>query len=165
MLAALEYLEAKTGLALLAAQKFDHYNAEYLQVDSLHNQIIRGTKTKAIALGMVDYLIQENDETFILFQNFLNKEPLREQYEGAEMSMGRGTFTQYVDDANATEALKEGRNQELRAGLRTIDERVITKRRDLPFFEARYQHLITLFGSLKGLKQEEKELQVNWNRL
>ena len=90
MLAALEYLEAKTGLALLAAQKFDHYNAEYLQVDSLHNQIIRGTKTKAMALGMVDYLIQENDETFILFRNFLTKEPLREQYEGAEMLLGRG---------------------------------------------------------------------------
>ena len=30
MLAALEYLEAKTGLALLAAQKFDHYNAEWI---------------------------------------------------------------------------------------------------------------------------------------
>ena len=112
MLAALEYLEAKTGLALLAAQKFDHYNAEYLQVDSLHNQIIRGTKTKAMALGMVDYLIQENDETFILFRNFLTKEPLREQYEGAEMLLGRGTFTQSFDDANVTEALKEGRNHQ-----------------------------------------------------
>ena len=81
------------------------------------------------------------------------------------MLLGRGTFTQNIDDANVIEAFKEGRNQELRAGLCTIDERVITKRSDLPFFEARYQHLITLFGSLKGLKQEEEELQVNRNRL
>ena len=81
------------------------------------------------------------------------------------MLLGRGTFTQNVDDAHVREVLKEGRNQELRAGLHTIDERVITKRSDLPFFEARYQHLITLFGSLKGLKQEEEELQVNRNRL
>ena len=58
MLAGLEYLEAKTGLASVAAQKLDHYNAEYLQIDSLHNQIIRGTKTKAMALGMLDYLIE-----------------------------------------------------------------------------------------------------------
>ena len=79
-----------------------------------------------MALGMVDYLIQENDETFILFRNFLTKEPLNEQYEGAEMLLGRGTFTQNVDAANVIEALKESRNQELRAGLRTIDERVNT---------------------------------------
>ena len=66
----------KTVFALIAAQKLDQYNAEYLQIDSLYNQIVRGTKTKAMALGMLDYLIQENDETFILFRNFLTKEPL-----------------------------------------------------------------------------------------
>ena len=81
------------------------------------------------------------------------------------MLLGRGTFTQNVDEANVIEALKEGRNQELRAVLRTINERVITKRSDLPFFESRYQHLVTLYGSLRELKQEEEELQVNRNRL
>ena len=41
---------------------------------------------------------------------------------------------------------------------------LITKRSDLPFFETRYQHLITLFSTLNGLKQEEEELLVNRNR-
>ena len=154
MLVGLEYLETKTSLALIAAQKLDQYNGEYLQIDSLHNQIVRRTKTKAIALGMLDYLISENDQTFMLFCNFLTKEPLNEQYEGVEMLLDRGTFTQNIDDANVIEAFEEGRNQEVRAGLRTIDERVITKRSDLPFFETRYQHLITLFSTLNELKQE-----------
>ena len=70
------------------------------------------------------------------------------------MLLDRGTFTQNIDDANVIEAFEEGRNQEVRAGLRTIDERVITKRSDLPFFETRYQHLITLFSTLNELKQE-----------
>ena len=126
---------------------------------------MRGTKTKAIALGMLDYLIHENDQTFMLFCNFLTIEPLNEQYEGVEMLLGRGTFTQNIDDANVIEAFKEGRNQELKAGLRTIDERTITKRSNLSFFETRYQHLIALFSTLKGIKQEEEELLVSRNRL
>ena len=60
MLEALDYLEAKTGLALLAAQKFNSYNQEYMHVDSLNNQVIRGNKTKIMASGAVDHLIQEN---------------------------------------------------------------------------------------------------------
>ena len=100
MLVRLEYLETKTSLALIAAQKPDQYNGEYLQIDSLHNQIVRGTKTKAIALGMLDYLIHENDQTFMLFRNFLTKEPLTEQYEGVKMLLDRGSFTQDIDDAN-----------------------------------------------------------------
>ena len=68
------------------------------------------------------------------FHHYLTKEPLNDEFEGVEMLCGRGSFSQATDDANVIEALKEGRNQELRAGLRTIDERVITKRSDLPFF-------------------------------
>ena len=37
MLVGLEYWETKPGVALIAAQKLDQYNAEYLQIDSLHN--------------------------------------------------------------------------------------------------------------------------------
>ena len=59
---------------------------------------MRGTKTKAIALGMLDYLIHENDQTFMLFRNFLTKEPLNGQYEGVKMLLGRGSFTQDIDD-------------------------------------------------------------------
>ena len=42
MLAALDYLEIKTGLANLAVQKFDGYNPQYVQIDTLQNQFIRG---------------------------------------------------------------------------------------------------------------------------
>ena len=41
MLTGLDYLEAKSNLALIDAQKLDQYNGEYLQADSLHNQIVR----------------------------------------------------------------------------------------------------------------------------
>ena len=44
MLVELEYLEAKKGLALLAAPKFDNYNAEYLQVDS--PRLLEGPRQK-----------------------------------------------------------------------------------------------------------------------
>ena len=108
MLAGLDYLEAKSNLALIAARKLDQWNGEYLQTDSLHNQIVRGTKTKATALVIQDYLIGENEQTFMLFRNYLTKEPLNEEYEGVEMLLGKGTFTQNIDDANVIEAFKEG---------------------------------------------------------
>ena len=150
MLVGLEYLETKTSLALIAAQRLDQYNGEYLKVDSLHNQIARGTKAKATALGLLDYLISENEQTFWLFRNFLTKEPLNEQYEGVEMLLGRGSFTQDIDYASVLEAFREGRNQVLRVGLRTVDERAITKMGDLPFFEYRFQHLLRLYTTLKS---------------
>ena len=82
MLVRLEYLETKTSLALIAAQRLDQYNGEYLKVDSLHNQIVRGTKKKATALSLLDYLISENEQTFWLFCNFLTTFSLNEQCEG-----------------------------------------------------------------------------------
>ena len=103
---------------------------------------MRGTKTKATALGILDYLIGENDQTFMLFRNYLPKEPLTEEYEGVEMLLGRGSFTQDIDDASVLEAFREGRNQELGAGLRTVEKRTITKRGDLSFFETRFEHLL-----------------------
>ena len=101
----------------------------------------------------------------MLFRNYLTKEPLNEEYEGVEMLLGRGSFTQDIDDASVLEAFREGRNQELRAGLQTVEERTITKRGDMPFFETRFKHLLELYTTLKGLKQEEEELLVNRNRL
>ena len=68
MVAGLEYLEAKASLASAAARKLDQWSGEYLQADSLHNQVVRGTMTKAAALSMLDYLIVENEQTFWLFR-------------------------------------------------------------------------------------------------
>ena len=47
MLGALDYLELKTELVLLAAQRFDSYNQEYQQVDTFNNQVIRTTRQKS----------------------------------------------------------------------------------------------------------------------
>ena len=58
--AGLEYLEEKDNLGLAAARKLDQWSNEYLQADALHNQVVRGTMTKAAALHMLDYLISEN---------------------------------------------------------------------------------------------------------
>ena len=57
--------------------------------------------------------------------------------------------------------LNEGKNEELRAGLRTVEERVITQRSDLNFFEVRYQHLVATYATLQGLKLEAEDLKVN----
>ena len=51
MVAGLEYLEAKANLASAAARKLDQWSGEYSQADSLHNQVVRETMTKAAALN------------------------------------------------------------------------------------------------------------------
>ena len=56
------------------------------------------------------------------YRNFLIKEPTRDPFEGTQMLLGRDTFTADVDDAS----ILAGLNEELRAGLRTVEERVIT---------------------------------------
>ena len=117
MVAGLEYLEAQASLASAAARKLYQWSGEYFQADSLHNQVVRGTVTKAVALNMLDYLIVENEQTFWLFHHYLTKEPLNDEYEGVEMLCGRGNFTQTTDDASVSEAFREGRTQDIRAGL------------------------------------------------
>ena len=61
------------------------------------------------------------------------------------MLLGRGSFTQDTGDLSVLEVLREGRNQEIRAGLRTVEAITIIKIGDLPFFEKRLQHLINLY--------------------
>ena len=152
MVAGLEYLEAKANLASAAARKLDQWSGEYSQADSLHNQVVRGTMTKASALNLLDYLIAENEQTFWLFYHYLTKEPLNDEFEGVEMLCGRGSFSQATDDANVSEAFREGRTQDIRAGLRTVKPRIITKVSDLLFFENKFNHLMSLYTTIKGLK-------------
>ena len=59
MTAGLEYLEEKVSLASAAARKLDQWSGEYVQADGLHNQVVRGTMSKAAALQMLDFLIVE----------------------------------------------------------------------------------------------------------
>ena len=61
LLSGIKYLEAKTELAHIAARKFDTYNPEYIQAETLQNQIIRGTLTKAAALENLNKTIAAND--------------------------------------------------------------------------------------------------------
>ena len=96
---------------------------------------------------------------------YLVKEPTRDPYEGAQMLLGRDNFDGDVDDASIVVSLNEGRNEELRAGLRTLDERHIAERRNIPYFEARYQHLVLTYATIQGLKSEAEELKINLTRL
>ena len=109
----------------------------------------------------LDKTIQENDECFVLMKNYLIKEPTRDPFEGAQMLLGRNTFNGDVDDASIAADLNEGRNEELRAVLHTLVERHISERRDLHFFEARYQHLVLVYAIIQGLKSEAEELKTN----
>ena len=98
-------------------------------------------------------------------KTYLVKEPTRDPYEGSQMLLGRDNFTTVIYDASIRAALDEGRNEELRAGLRTLDERQIAERRNIPYFEARYQHLVQIYATIQGLKLEAEELEVNITRL
>ena len=62
-------------------------------------------------------------------KSYLVKEPTRDPYEGYQMILARDNFNADVDDASIVVALNEGRNEELRAGLRTLDESYIAERR------------------------------------
>ena len=85
MLATLDYLGMKTGLVHLAVQKFDGYNPQHLQIDTLYNQIIHGNKSKTIALEDLDKIIQDNYECYFLFRNVLIKEPTCNPFEGTQI--------------------------------------------------------------------------------
>ena len=70
-----------------------------------------------------------------------------------------------MDDADVTSALNEGRDQNIRVGLRTLGEEYVPDRRSIPFFEKRHQHLVSLYATIQGLKSEKEDLQVNVARL
>jgi len=53
----------------------------------------------------------------------------------------------------------------MRAGLRNVEPRLVTKVSDIFYFESKFNHLMGLYTIIKGLKQEEEELQVNRKRL
>ena len=66
-----------------------------------------------MALEALDQLIQENDESYILYRNFLIKEPTRDPFEGTQMLLGRDTFIDDVDNVSIIAGLNEGRSHEL----------------------------------------------------
>ena len=81
------------------------------------------------------------------------------------MLLGHNSFSNDIDDANIIAALAEGRNEELHAGLRTLDGRHLTDRRFISFFEKRYQHLVNIYATIQGLRSDKEELEVNVTRL
>ena len=46
-----------------------------------------------------------------------------------------------------------------------MDERQLTDRRSIPFFENRYQHLVNIYATIQGLRSDKEELEVNVTRL
>ena len=125
----------------------------------LHNQVVRGTMSKMASLQTLDFLIAENEQSFWIFRQFLTKEPMADEYEGVEMLYaGRNCFIQALDEASIGEAIQEGRVQDMRAGLRTVEPRLINKLRDVSYFETKFVHLMELYTSITNLKQEEEEM-------
>ena len=64
LLSGLEYLESKVNLAHTPSEKYDAYNNNYVESDLLQNQVIRGSKSNAVALKHIDDAIAANDECF-----------------------------------------------------------------------------------------------------
>merc|ERR1712030_180440 len=56
-------------------------------------------------------------------------------------------------------------NQNMRAGLRTVESRLINKLRDISYFAVTCTHLRELYTSITNLKQEEEEMYLNRQRL
>ena len=113
----------------------------------------------------MDFIIAENEARFWLFRQFITREPLPDEFEGVKLLYGRDCFIQNIDEANIGMAIQEGRNQNMRVGLRTAEPRLINKIRDISFFEGRFAHLMELYANIKNLKQEEEEMNLNRQRL
>ena len=77
------------------------------------------TRTKTDALKFIDEVINANDECYRLFRDFIIMEPSKDPYEGCEILFGRNSFNSGVEDTDVTSAINEGRDQNLRVGLRT----------------------------------------------
>ena len=92
LLSGIEYLENKVNLAHASSEKHDAYNSDYVESDLLQNQVIRGSKSKAVALKHIDDAITANDECFQLFRRYFIKEPSRDPFEGAQILLGRIHF-------------------------------------------------------------------------
>ena len=131
MLSGMDYIEEKVRLALAAATKLDQWNSDYVQADGLHNQVVRGTISKMAALQTLDFLIAEIEHSFGIFRQLLTKEPMADEYEGVKLLYGRNCFIQALDEASIGEAIQKGRVQYMRAGLRTVETRLINKLRDV----------------------------------
>ena len=119
MLAAMDYLDEKVRLAQAVTLKLDQWSCDYTQADGLPNQVVREKNSKIGALQSLDFLIAENEASFWLFRQFLTREPLPDEFEGVKLLYGRDCFIQNIDEANIGMAIQEGRDQNMRAGLRT----------------------------------------------
>ena len=63
----LEYAERKMALAGPGAEQFDKFEPEYRQTDSIQNEIIRETMTKAQGLKAIEFLITQVDVFYNLY--------------------------------------------------------------------------------------------------
>ena len=90
------------------------------------------------ALQTLDFLIAENEASFWMFRQFLTREPMADEFEGVKLLYGRNCFIQNLDEANIGVAIQEGRDQNMRAGLRTAESRLINKLRDISYFEVKF---------------------------
>ena len=165
MLGGMNFLEEKKRLALAAATRVDQSLSEYIQADGLYNQVVRGTMSKMAALQSLDFLIAENEQGFWAFRQFLTLEPQVDEYEGVELLYGRNCFIQTLEEASIREALQEGRDQDMKVGLRTVEPRLISKLKDITFFENRFIHLMEIYTRIKNLRQEEEEMLLRRERL
>ena len=86
---------------------------------------------------------------------------MADEFEGVELLYGRNFFIQDLDEDNIGEAIQEGRDQNMRAGLRTAEPRLINKLRDISYFEVKFVHLMELYAIIKNLKQEEEVMNLN----
>ena len=116
MLAAMDYLDEKMRLAQAVTLKLDQSSSEYTQATGLPNQVVRGTISKIGALQSLDHLIAENEGCFWLFRQFITREPLPDEFEGAKLLYGRDCFINNLAEANVTMAIQEGRNQNKQIG-------------------------------------------------
>ena len=92
-------------------------------------------------------------------------EPNKDPYVGCKILLGRNSFNSGVEDTDVTSAINEGRDQNLRVGLRTLGEEYVPDRRSIPFFEKRHQHLVSLYATIQGITSEKEDLQLNIARL
>ena len=88
LLITLEYVEAKFILGEQFVEDFGSYERLRERMVGLDNQVLRGEKTKDIALGMMDTLFVAQEVAFKSIKDFYGKEPNEAAFNGVEFMLG-----------------------------------------------------------------------------
>ena len=120
----------------------------------LDNQVLRGEKTKDIALEMMDSLFVAQEVAFKSIKDFYGKEPNEAAFNGVEFMLGN-LFIPGVAMADLTALVTEASERRTQAVMRAAPH--IETMADVPDLYAQYEQLIGLYTTISNLRAEREK--------